>query len=140
MSGGGEKPNPVGKIKGKIDPAGRKTVRPSGPQRAWGLRGLQAGMLRNAAMFRFLSRKETKPAPDRLVPYGYCAEATHFHDDIAWYEQERARIDGRSFGHRAITPEKRRLDRKPLAERVTLFAPDEDRRSLSRHPGSLFRR
>ncbi|HEY4123734.1 MAG TPA: hypothetical protein VGM36_03915 [Rhizomicrobium sp.] len=91
-------------------------------------------------MFKFLSRKEAKPAPDKLIPYGWSGQATRFHDDIAWYEQDRARIDGRSFGHRVALPKRKRLDRKPCGERVEVFAPDEDRKSLSRHPGSLFRR
>ncbi|MBS0272910.1 MAG: hypothetical protein JSR55_00595 [Proteobacteria bacterium] len=89
-------------------------------------------------MFKFLSQKETAATPDRLIPYGYSHEAKHFHDDIAWYEQERARIDGRGFGRRDVAPERRKLlNRKPTAERVTHFAPDEERKALARHPGSL---
>ena len=92
-------------------------------------------------MFTFLSRKETKPAPDRLIPYGYSREPNHFHDDIAWYEQERAHIDGRTFGRRTAAPERQRfLTRKRPAERVKHFAPDDERKALSRHPESLFRR
>ena len=92
-------------------------------------------------MFKFSSRKDTAPAPDRLIPYGFSREATHFHDDIAWYEQERARIDGRSFGRREAVPERRKLlSRKAPAERLEHFAPDEGRKALARYPGSLFRR
>lgn len=92
-------------------------------------------------MFKFLSRKDTVPAPDRLIPYGWAKDAKHFHDDLAWYEQERARIDGRSFGRRDAVPEKRKLlQRKPPAERVQYFAPNDGQKTLMRHPGSLFRR
>lgn len=92
-------------------------------------------------MFKFLSRKETAPRPDRLVPYGFAREAKHFHDDIAWYEQERARIDGRGFGKRRAPPERQTLlVRKAPAERVKYFAADESRKSLRPHPESLFRR
>lgn len=92
-------------------------------------------------MFKFLSRKETVPAPDRLIPYGYSREVKHFHDDLAWYEQERARIDGRSFGRREVAPERQRLvKRKTTVERLKHFAPGEDGKALSRHPASLFRR
>jgi len=92
-------------------------------------------------MFKFLSRKETAPAPDRLIPYGFSREAKHFHDDIAWYEQERARIDDRRFGRRETAPERRKLlNRKAPAERVEHFEADEGRKALARHPGSLFRR
>jgi hypothetical protein len=92
-------------------------------------------------MFKFLSRKETAPAPDRLIPYGYSREVKHFHDDLAWYEQERARIDGRAFGRRDVAPERQKLlTRKTTSERVRHFTPGEDRKALSRHPGSLFRR
>jgi len=92
-------------------------------------------------MFKFLSRKETTPLPDKLTPYGYSREAKHFHDDLAWYEQERARIDGRAFGRRDAVPAKRwHLDRKPPAERVKPFEADDARKALSRHPGSIFRR
>jgi hypothetical protein len=92
-------------------------------------------------MFKFLSRKETAPQPDRLIPYGWAKEAKHFHDDLAWYEQERAKIDGRGFGRRTSAPERKRiLMRKAPADRVTVFAPDGDRKTLIRHPGSVFRR
>jgi hypothetical protein len=91
-------------------------------------------------MFKFLSRKETAPAPDRLIPYGFSAEVKHFHDDIAWFEQERARMDGRGFGRRDVMPERRRLDCKMPAERVQHFTSDKDRKTLAPHPGSLFRR
>jgi hypothetical protein len=93
------------------------------------------------AVFKFLSRKETAPALDRLVPYGWDKEAKRFHDDLAWYEQERARIDGRAFGRRDVAPERRKLlTRKPPAERVQFFASDDARKTLVRHPDSLFRR
>ena len=92
-------------------------------------------------MFKSLSQKETAPAPHRLIPYGWTGDAKHFHDDLAWYEQERARIDGRSFGRRDAVPEKQKLlDRKPRGERVRLFAPDNGRKALRPHQGSLFRR
>ena len=91
-------------------------------------------------MLKFLSRKETAPAPDRLIPYGWCAKANHFHDDLAWYEQERAIIDGRSFGRRESVPERQRLQRKTPAERIEVFVSDNARKTLVRHPGSLFRR
>lgn len=92
-------------------------------------------------MPKFLSQKETAPAPDRLIPYGYSREVKHFHDDLAWYEQERARMDGRSFGRRDTVPERQKhLTRKTPIERIMHFAPDEDRKALSRHPASLFRR
>ncbi|MGN6149389.1 MAG: hypothetical protein ACTHPD_12680 [Rhizomicrobium sp.] len=92
-------------------------------------------------MFKFLSRKETAPAPDRLIPYGWAKEAKHFHDDLAWYEQERAKIDGRGFGRRMSAPERKRiLTRKAPVDRVALFESGDERKALARHPGSLFRR
>jgi hypothetical protein len=92
-------------------------------------------------MFKFSSRKETAPVPDRLVPYGSSRDAKHFQDDIAWYEQERARIDGRSFGRRDTAPERKKLPRcKTPAGRVKHFTPGEGSNTLNRHPGSLFRR
>ena len=92
-------------------------------------------------MFKSLSQKETAPAPHRLIPYGWTGDAKHFHDDLAWYEQERARIDGRSFGRRDAVPERQKLlDRKSPVERVRLFAPDKGRKALRPHQGSLFRR
>jgi hypothetical protein len=92
-------------------------------------------------MFKFLSRKETAPVPDRLIPYGWAKEAKHFHDDLAWYEQERAKIDGRGFGRRTSAPERKRiLTRKAPADRVELFGVGDERKALMRHPGSLFRR
>jgi hypothetical protein len=102
---------------------------------------ISAGQPESLIMFKFSSRKETSPARDKLIPYGSSRDATHFHDDIAWYEQERARIDGRTFGRRAAVPERQKLlKRKTPAERIKYFAPDEDRRALRHHPGSLFRR
>jgi hypothetical protein len=92
-------------------------------------------------MFKFLSRKETAPVRDKLIPYGFCRVVKHFHDDLAWYEQERARIDGRGFGRRESVPERQRLlKRKVVADRVAVFAPDSERETLARHPDSLFRR
>jgi hypothetical protein len=92
-------------------------------------------------MLKFLSRKETAPLRDKLIPYGWSRETKHFHDDLAWSEQERARIDGRGFGRRASAPERQRiLKRKVPADRVAVFARDSERETLVRHPGSLFRR
>jgi hypothetical protein len=138
MSDGGEKPNLTGKIKGKLIQS-KKSVWPDaaghGVCEAFGRTAWKT------AMFKILSRKETKPTPDKLIPYGWCGEVTHFQDDIAWYEQDRARIDGRSFGLRDVAPERQRLlERKAAVERVRHFALDDDRKALGRHPGSLFRR
>jgi hypothetical protein len=92
-------------------------------------------------MFKFLSRKETAPVRDKLILYGWAKEAKHFHDDLAWYEQERARIDGRGFGRRTSAPERQRiLKRKVPADRVQVFESEEERKTLIRHPGSLFLR
>jgi len=90
-------------------------------------------------MFKFFSRKETKSQPDRLRPYGWAGAVKQVHDDIGWYEQERARIDGRSFGHRQDAPERPRLTRKTPAERLNLI-PRTENKLLARHPSSLFRR